>query len=72
MKKIIKKLLRKLLGIKPIRNKKLIIKNIRLPFGRMRLIHQWENPIDDGITIRSNFNRELYYKYLDLNKNITQ
>ena len=61
--KAIKYILRKILGVKP-KPRTIISKNFRLPFGRMRLIHNWENPQDE-ITIRSTFNRELYYKYLD-------
>ena len=60
--KTLKHILRFILGIKP-KPRTVNKKNLRLPVGRMRLIHKWENHSDE-ITIRSTFNRELYYKYL--------
>ena len=63
----LKSILRRLLDIRPMQ-KKVKKTNIQLPAGRMASIHYWENP-KDNVTVRSSFNRELYYKYL---KSITK
>tara|TARA_R100000951_G_C2653004_1_gene185076 strand:+ start:9968 stop:10159 length:192 start_codon:yes stop_codon:yes gene_type:complete len=62
-----KNIIRKILGITT-KKRTVNKKNKMLPFGRMSLIHAWEKPVNDDITIRSNFNRELYYKYLNHTK----
>lgn len=58
-----KKFIKKLLGIK---NKPNIIyqQNIYVGIKTLEDIKRWENQKNDLI-IRSNFNRELYYKYLE-------
>ncbi len=71
MVKIIKQVLRRLLDIRPIRKRQILKgKNTKLPSGLIGLIHSWENPKDE-LTIRSSFNRELYYKYLKAVQNET-
>lgn len=62
-----KKFIKKLLGIK---NQPNIIyqQNIYVGIKTLEDIKRWENQKNDLI-IRSNFNRELYYKYLETIKN---
>ena len=59
-----KKLMRKILGIKK-QEKKAQGKNIYLGRKTLDNIKIWESQKSDMI-IRSNFDRELYYKYLSL------
>ena len=65
-----KKLIKKALRIKA-KQKQVISKNYYVGPEVLTNIKTWENQKNELI-IRSNFNRELYYKYLETTKNITR
>jgi hypothetical protein len=58
-----KKLVRKVFRIKAKQVEK-TAKNVRVGRKTLHYIKQWENQ-QNSLIIRSNFNRELYYKYLE-------
>jgi hypothetical protein len=60
-----KKLVRKIFRIK--KTKKTLLTNVYVGRKTLQYIKQWETQKDELI-IRSSFNRELYFKLLDLKK----
>ena len=62
----LKRVIRFLLGIKTKRKEKAV--NIYIGKKQMECVLAWEN-LNNDLIVRSQFNRELYYKYL---KSITK